>query len=259
MSVLLVTGGSRGIGAAVSRRAARAGFSIAVNYATNREAADGVVSDIVGLGCKAIAVKGDVGSEADVVAVVDQTVRELGPLTALVNSAGINTGPFLVRDFDAERLESMFRVNVVGTMLVCREAMRRMGRDAGGGGGAIVNISSISALRPRRLTVYTASKAAVIGITKAMAIDHGPEGIRVNCIAPGPVFTPMVEKDGMDPELRRQRAEASILGTEGTGWDIGNAVRFLLSNRARYITGQTLVVDAGLTLRAPARESQHHA
>src|SRR6056297_1114105 len=98
-----------------------------------------------------------------------------------------------------------------------------------GGGGAIVNVSSISALRPRRLTAYTTSKAAVIGLTRAMAIDHGPEGIRVNCVAPGPVYTPMVVKDGMAETQRDQRRSASILGVEGTGWDIGNAVRFLLS------------------------------
>ena len=91
-----------------------------------------------------------------------------------------------------------------------------------------------------------------------MAIDHGPEGIRVNCVAPGPVYTPMVIKDGMPEHLRAQRANASILGIEGTGWDIGNAVRFLLSNHARYITGHTLVVDGGLTLRAPERESVQH-
>ena len=121
-----------------------------------------------------------------------------------------------------------------------------------------MNVSSISALRPRRLTVYTTSKAAVIGLTRAMAVDHGPEGIRVNCVAPGPVFTPMVSKDGMPDDLRAQRRGASVLGVEGTGWDIGNAVRFLLSDQARYITGHTLVVDGGVTLQAPARESQDH-
>ena len=123
------------------------------------------------------------------------------------------------------------------------------------GGGAIVNVSSISALRPRGLTVYSASKAAVIGLTRAMAVDHGRDNIRVNCVAPGPVYTPMVYERGMPPQARDRRRKASVLGIEGTGWDIGLAVRFLLSDQARYITGHTLVVDGGATLVGPERES----
>ncbi len=126
------------------------------------------------------------------------------------------------------------------------------------GGGAIVNVSSISALRPRGLTAYTTSKAAVIGLTRAMAVDHGPQGVRVNCVAPGPVYTPMVYARGMSDAARSGRTQASVLKTEGTGWDIGMAVRFLLSGQARYITGQTLVVDGGTTLVGPARESENN-
>ena len=121
------------------------------------------------------------------------------------------------------------------------------------GGGAIVNISSIAALRPRGLTAYSASKGAVIALTKAMAVDHAEEGIRVNCVAPGPVYTPMVAGDGMSEEARERRRNASPLKIEGTGWDIGNAVLFLASDMARYITGQTLVVDGGVTLKGPER------
>ena len=124
------------------------------------------------------------------------------------------------------------------------------------GGGAIVNVSSISALRPRGLTAYSVSKGAVIALTKAMAVDHGRDNIRVNCVAPGPVYTPMVYSRGMSEKAREQRRRASALGIEGTGWDIGHAVRFLMSDHARYITGQTLVVDGGVTLQAPERESQ---
>ena len=123
------------------------------------------------------------------------------------------------------------------------------------GGGAIVNVSSIAALRPRGLTTYSVSKSAVIGLTRAMAVDHGPEGIRVNCVAPGPVYTPMVYGRGMAPEARERRVRASVLGIEGTGWDIGHAVRFLASDQARYITGQVLVVDGGTTLRGPERST----
>jgi NAD(P)-dependent dehydrogenase (short-subunit alcohol dehydrogenase family) len=120
-------------------------------------------------------------------------------------------------------------------------------------GGAIVNVSSISALRPRGLTAYSTSKGAVIALTRAMAVDHGPDGIRVNCVAPGPVYTPMVYSRQMSAAARDARRRASVLGIEGTGWDIGYAVRFLLSAEARYITGQTLVVDGGTTLVGPAR------
>jgi NAD(P)-dependent dehydrogenase (short-subunit alcohol dehydrogenase family) len=104
------------------------------------------------------------------------------------------------------------------------------------------------------LTAYSTSKGAVIALTRAMAVDHGPDGIRVNCVAPGPVYTPMVYSRGMSPAGREARRKASVLGLEGTGWDIGYAVRFLLSAEARYITGQTLVVDGGATLVGPARE-----
>jgi NAD(P)-dependent dehydrogenase (short-subunit alcohol dehydrogenase family) len=116
-------------------------------------------------------------------------------------------------------------------------------------------VSSISALRPRGLTAYSVSKGAVIALTRAMAVDHGQEGIRVNCVAPGPVYTPMVYQRGMSAASRDRRRTASALKVEGTGWDIGHAVRFLLSDFARYITGHTLVVDGGTTLSAPERDS----
>jgi NAD(P)-dependent dehydrogenase (short-subunit alcohol dehydrogenase family) len=146
------------------------------------------------------------------------------------------------------------QVNVEVMFLTSKYAIPAMIKTAGR--GAIVNISSISAMRPRGLTVYTTTKAAVIGLTRAMAIDHAQDGIRVNCVAPGPVYTPMVYSRGMSDKARDQRRRASALAIEGTGWDIGHAVRFLMSDHARYITGQTLVVDGGVTLQAPARESE---
>jgi NAD(P)-dependent dehydrogenase (short-subunit alcohol dehydrogenase family) len=141
-------------------------------------------------------------------------------------------------------------VNVRSMFLMSRHAVPAM---AESGGGAIVNISSIAAVRPGKLTAYTTSKGAVISLTKAMAVDHAGEGIRVNCVAPGPVYTPMVYGRGMPDELRQARRNASLLKVEGTGWDIGNAVVFLASDQARYITGQTLVVDGGVTLSSPPR------
>jgi NAD(P)-dependent dehydrogenase (short-subunit alcohol dehydrogenase family) len=148
----------------------------------------------------------------------------------------------------------LMEVNVETMFLISKHAIPAMARTAGR--GAIVNISSISALRPRGLTAYTTTKAAIIGLTRAMAVDHARENIRVNCVAPGPVYTPMVYGRGMSEKAREQRRRASALGIEGTGWDIGFAVRFLLSDHARYITGHTLVVDGGVTLQAPERESQ---
>jgi NAD(P)-dependent dehydrogenase (short-subunit alcohol dehydrogenase family) len=148
----------------------------------------------------------------------------------------------------------IMQVNVEVMFLTSKYAIPAMVETAGK--GAIVNISSISALRPRGLTAYTTSKGAVIALTRAMAIDHAEQGIRVNCVAPGPVYTPMVYAGGMSAAAREQRRNASALGVEGTGWDIGHAVRFLLSEHARYITGQTLVVDGGTSLQAPARDSK---
>ena len=158
-----------------------------------------------------------------------------------------------VVDEDPETFRRVMRVNVESMFLVSKYAIPAM--TASGDGGAIVNISSISALRARGLTTYTTSKGAVIALTRAMAVDHGPDGIRVNCIAPGPVYTPMVYGRGMSDQARDQRRAASVLGIEGTGWDIGQAARFLLSDQARYITGHTLVVDGGVTLQAPERDS----
>jgi len=142
-------------------------------------------------------------------------------------------------------------VNVHSMVLTSRHAVPAMLES---GGGSIVNISSISALRPSGRTAYSTSKGAVIALTAAMAVDHGPDGIRVNCVAPGPVRTPMVGGDDMPADAAEARRLASVLGVEGTGWDVGAAVRFLASDEARYISGQTIVVDGGATLRGPARD-----
>jgi NAD(P)-dependent dehydrogenase (short-subunit alcohol dehydrogenase family) len=138
------------------------------------------------------------------------------------------------------------QVNVETMFLLSKHAIPTMIKTAKG--GAIVNISSISALRPRGLTTYTTSKAAVIGLTQAMAVDHGRDNIRVNCICPGPMYTPMVYAHGMSETARAQRAKASVLKIEGTGWDVGHAVKFLLSDYARYITGQAITADGGFTM-----------
>ena len=157
-----------------------------------------------------------------------------------------------VVDEEPDEWRRVMRVNVESMFLVAKEVVPAMIRN---GGGAIVNVASIAALRPRGMTAYATSKGAAIALTRAMAVDHGADGVRVNCVAPGPVHTPMVGGAGMSAAARERRRRASALGIEGTGWDVGRAVRFLLSAEARYITGHTLVVDGGATLLGRARAS----
>ena len=195
----------------------------------------------------------DVTDETQCRDMVEAVVGQLGRVDFLVNNVGIGSRGSVVAE-EPSAWRRVMQVNVESMFLASKAVIPEIVRTAHG--GAIVNISSISALRPRGLTTYSTSKGAVIALTKAMAVDHGPEGIRVNCVAPGPVYTPMVYGRGMSEAARDQRRRASVLGMEGTGWDIGNAVRFLLSNQARYITGHVLVVDGGATLVGPARETQ---
>jgi NAD(P)-dependent dehydrogenase (short-subunit alcohol dehydrogenase family) len=203
-------------------------------------------------GGEAIAVEADVTRAADCAAMVQAALDRFGRLDLLDNNVGIGSRGSII-DETEESWRRVMQVNVDSMFLAARHAIPAMRRV---GGGAIVNVSSISALRPRGLTAYSVSKGAVIALTRAMAVDHGGEGIRVNCVAPGPVYTPMVYARGMSDAARERRRQASALGIEGTGWDIGHAVRFLLSAQARYITGHVLVVDGGTSLTAPARDSR---
>jgi NAD(P)-dependent dehydrogenase (short-subunit alcohol dehydrogenase family) len=252
--VAIVTGGGAagagiGNGRAAAVLLARAGCRVLV---VDREAdlAEATVAMIRAEGGEAAAHAADVTVEADCAAMVAAALDRWGRLDVLDNNVGIGSRGSVV-DEDLARWERVMQVNVSSMVLASRAAIPAM-RDRGG--GAIVNVSSISALRPRGLTAYSTSKGAVIALTKAMAVDHGPDAIRVNCVAPGPVLTPMVGGDAMAPDARAARRRASVLGVEGTGWDVGHAVRFLASDRARYITGQVLVVDGGVTLRGPERD-----
>jgi NAD(P)-dependent dehydrogenase (short-subunit alcohol dehydrogenase family) len=191
----------------------------------------------------------DVTNAADCRAMVERAVQQWGRLDILDNNVGIG-GAGSVVGVSEEDWDRVMAVNVKSMMLASKYAIPAM---TAAGGGAIINISSISALRPRGLTPYSASKGAVIALTRAMAVDHAKDGIRVNCIAPGPVYTPMVYAGGMSDELRARRRQASPLGIEGTGWDIGYAALFLASDEARYITGVVLPVDGGVTLTSAAR------
>ncbi len=200
-------------------------------------------------GLEASAIEADVTLPGDCEKVAAFAVSTYGGIDYLDNNVGIGSNLTVV-DEDPARWAKVMDVNVSSMFLMAKYAIPEMAKR---GGGAIVNISSISAFRPRGLTAYTTSKGAVIALTKAMAVDHAADGIRVNCIAPGPVLTPMVQHPKFTEKDRQRRIAASPLGVEGTGWDIGEAVAFLLSDQARYITGQTLVVDGGVSLASPAR------
>ena len=246
------TGDGIGNGRAAAILLARAGVKILVAD-RELELAERTVEMITSEGGIAAALAADVTDEADCARLVDATLDRFGRLDFLDNNVGIGSRGSVVEE-KTEQYRRVMQINVESMFLLSKYAIPAMIKTAQG--GAIVNISSISALRPRGLTTYTTSKAAVIGLTRAMAVDHGGDNIRVNCITPGPVYTPMVYARGMSPAARDQRRKASALGIEGTGWDIGHAVRFLMSDHARYITGHTLVVDGGVTLQAPARDYQ---
>jgi NAD(P)-dependent dehydrogenase (short-subunit alcohol dehydrogenase family) len=210
------------------------------------------VEMIMNAGGSAVAHQADLTDEKQAKQAVAAAIDHFGRLDFLDNNVGISSRGTVV-DETSETWRRLMQVNVETMFLTSKYAIPAMLETAGR--GAIVNISSISAMRPRGLTIYSTTKAAIIGLTRAMAMDHAKDGIRVNCVAPGPVYTPMVYGHGMSEESREQRRRASVLGIEGSGWDVGYAVRFLLSDHARYITGQTLVVDGGVTLQAPPRET----
>ena len=251
--VAIVTGaGSRGEGIGNGRAAAvlfaRESAKVLLVDQT-RKAAEETLEMIRGEGGEADIFEADVTRSADCEAMVADAVRRWGRLDILDNNVGIG-GRATVVDVDEAEWDHLMRVNVTSMMLTSKHAIPAMVK---AGGGAIVNISSISALRPRGLTPYSVSKGAVIALTRAMAIDHAPQGIRVNCIAPGPVYTPMVSSGGMSADLRERRRRASPLALEGTGWDIGYAALYLCSDEARYVTGVVLPVDGGVTITSAGR------
>ncbi len=251
--IAIVTGaGSRaegiGNGRATAILFAREGAKVLlVDF--KRELAEATLEMIKKEGGEAEVFAADVSKSDDCRKMVERAVKRWGRLDILHNNVGIS-GPGTVVQVKEEDWDQVMTVNVKSMMLTGKFAVPAM---AAGGGGSIINISSISALRPRGLTPYTTSKGAVIALTRAMANDHGSQGIRVNCVVPGPMYTPMVYARGMSEELRTRRREASVLKIEGTGWDIGYAALFLASDEARFITGVVLVVDGGTTIASPSR------
>ena len=250
----IVTGGGAaddgiGNGRAAAILLARAGARVLV---VDRQLplAERTVAIIAAEGGTASAHACDVTDSEACRGMVATALDRYGRLDVLDNNVGIGSRGTVVEETE-EAWRRVMRVNVESMFLVSKHAIPAMIRS--GDGGAIVNIASVAALVGGGLTAYSASKGAVISLTRSMAVDHGKDGIRVNCVAPGPVYTPMVYAGGMSDEMRDRRRRASVAEIEGTGWDVGYAVRFLLSAQARYITGHTLVVDGGVTLSPPAR------
>lgn len=244
---LLITGGASGIGAETARRAAARGYDVAINYRSREAQARAVVADVEAKGVRAIALPGDMAREADIARMFEETERALGPITHLVNSAGTGGRRGRVDEYDAAILTRLFAVNVIGLMLCCREAARRMSSRHGGKGGAIVNVSSMAATIGGRLgsSAYAATKGAVDAFTKGFAREAAAEGIRVNSLRPGMVLTEMTEDRWKDPAFRAT-IEASIpLRRIGRPHEIADTILWLLSDEASFITGAMLDASGG--------------
>jgi len=238
-----VTGGSRGIGAETARLAAGRGYAVAVNYRENRAAAESLVK---GLGGNSIAVQGDVAAEADVVRLFETVDRELGRVTALVNNAGIVDRGMRVAEMTAARIARMFAVNVTGSFLCAREAVKRMSTRLGGRGGAIVNVSSIASRLggSGEYVDYAASKGAIDTFTIGLAKELGGEGIRVNAVRPGIIRTEIHLSSG-DPARVERIGAMAPLRRAGEALEVAHAALWLLSGEASYMTGALVDVTGG--------------
>jgi NAD(P)-dependent dehydrogenase (short-subunit alcohol dehydrogenase family) len=243
---LIVTGGGRGIGAAVARLAARHGYAVAVNYVADASAASSVVDEIEKNNGRAIAIQADVSSEPEVLQMFETAERKLGRVAALVNNAGITGGFSRLQNLEAKTFERVLAVNVTGAVLCAREAVRRMSKRNGGAGGAIVNISSRAAQLggAGEWIHYAITKGALDTLTIGLAREVAQEGVRVNAVAPGLVETDIHSAAG-DPGRPERMAPGIPLGRAGKPEEIAEAVCWLLSPAASYVTGTILPVSGG--------------
>src|SRR6195256_773961 len=243
--VVIITGGSRGIGRATALAAAARGFRVVVGYASNKAAADEVVASIERKNGKAIAVKSDVGSEKDILALF-KAADEFGTLGALVNNAGIVGPSARVEDMSAERIQRMMAINVTGSILCAREAVKRMSTRNSGEGGVIVNLSSVAAKlgAPNTYVDYAASKGAVDSFTVGLGHEVAGEGIRVAAIRPGLIDTE-IHASGGEPDRAHRLAHMVPMKRVGTAEEIANAIVWLMSDEASYVTSAILDVSGG--------------
>ena len=246
LKVMLITGGGRGIGAATARLAGERGYAVCVNYRNNRRAADAVVSEIRSSGATALAVGADVASESDVVRLFETVDAELGPLTALVNNAGILEKQTRVEAIDAARIDRVFGTNVRGAFLCAREAVRRMSTTHGGTGGAIVNVSSRAAQlgAPGEYVDYAASKAALDALTIGLAREVAGEGIRVNGVRAGIIYTE-IHADGGEPDRVDRLGPTLPMRRGGDPIEVARAILWLVSDEASYSTASFIDVAGG--------------
>ena len=244
--VMLVTGASRGIGAATARLAAERGYAVCVNYLRQRDAAEAVVAAIARAGGRALAAGADVASEADVARMFDAAEKALGPVTALVNNAGILERQMRLEDMDLARLGRVLAANLTGTFLCSREAVRRMSTRRGGAGGAIVNVSSMAARlgAPGEYVDYAAAKGAVDALTVGLAKEVAGDGIRVNAVRPGLIYTD-IHASGGEPGRIERRKESVPLKRGGQPEEVARAILWLASEEASYVTGSFIDVSGG--------------
>jgi NAD(P)-dependent dehydrogenase (short-subunit alcohol dehydrogenase family) len=244
--ILLVTGGSRGIGAATAVRAAQAGWDVAINYTRDQAAAESVARQVRATGRRALAVQADVGSEADILAMFHAVDQGLGRLTGLVNNAGVVDLRCRVDEMSLARLNRMWAINITGSFLCAREALRRMSRRHGGPGGAIVNLSSAAARLggSGQYVDYAASKGAIDTFTAGLAREVAAEGVRVNGVRPGIIDTD-IHASGGQPGRAAEMAPSVPMQRAGSADEVAAAIVWLLSDDASYATGTTIDITGG--------------